>query len=91
MSADTSEAPQAVNTVFHKVFVQRLCMLSNGMFPKHPLRAAGVNFKAPKAARLLHARRLCDLRTTRFATIFTLVQFFSFRLAWSLSFNLLVT
>jgi hypothetical protein len=64
-------------------------MLSNGMFPKHP--QLGVNFKAPKAARLLHARRLCDLRTTRFATIFTLVQFVSFRLAWSLSFNLLVT
>jgi hypothetical protein len=38
----------------------------------------GVNFKASKAARLLHARRLCDLRTTRFATIFTTLRFHVF-------------
>jgi hypothetical protein len=38
----------------------------------------GVNFKASKAARLLHARRLCDLRTTRFSTIFTTLRFHVF-------------
>jgi hypothetical protein len=42
--------------------------------PRTRFEQLGVNFKAPKAARLLHARRRCDLRTTRFANIFTLVQ-----------------
>jgi hypothetical protein len=48
--------------------------------PRTRLEQLGVNFKAPKAARLLHARRLCDLRTTRFATIFTTLRLHVFDL-----------
>jgi hypothetical protein len=44
----------------------------------------GVNFKALKAARLLPACGICDLRTACFTNIFTLLQFFIFKLANSL-------
>jgi hypothetical protein len=84
MSADTSEAPQAVlfalTQCVIKCLFQGFVCCQTACFPSTRFEQLGVNFKAPKAARLLHARRLCDLRTTRFATIFTLVQFSVFDL-----------
>jgi hypothetical protein len=43
--------------------------------PRTRFEQLGVNFKAPKAARLLHFRRLCDIRTTLLATFFTTLLF----------------
>jgi hypothetical protein len=82
MSADNSEAPQAVLFALTQWFIKCLfngfVCCQTACFPSTRLEQLGVNFKASKAARLLHARRLCDLRTTRFATIFATLRFHVF-------------
>jgi hypothetical protein len=54
-----------LNYTLHNVFSVYVCCSMAGALSTR-FEQLGVNFKAPKAARLLHARRLCDLRTIRF-------------------------
>jgi hypothetical protein len=48
------------------VNVYLCCKMAGAPRTRFDIEQLGVNFKAPKAARLLHAHRLCDLRKASF-------------------------
>jgi hypothetical protein len=70
MSADNSEAPQAFLFALTQCFIKCLfngfVCCQTACFPSTRFEQLGVNFKAPRAARLLHARELCDLEKASF-------------------------